>query len=200
MSGFRHEELCIRYMNFKDLLSKRKSAIRKKWFDYVIDDYPADSSDFLRKQKDRFLNPVGQTLLENIGGLLDEIILDPASETLYPYLNDIIRIKAVQNFSPSKAVSFVFLLKRVVREELESDIEKNKLAEELRSFESQLDKLAMLAFDIYMKCRETIYDIRVKEIKTLTFRLLKKADLVREVEEQISEVEAHTVLTQNIKG
>ena len=187
-------------MNFKDLLSKRKSAIRKKWFDYVINDYPADSSDFLRKQKDRFLNPVGQTLLENINGLFDEIVLDPASETLYPYLHDIIRIKAVQNFSPSQAVSFVFLLKRVVREELESDIEKNKLAEELRSFETQLDKLALLAFDIYMKCRETIYDIRVREIKTLTFRLLKKADLVREVEEQISDVEAHTVLTQNIKG
>jgi len=187
-------------MNFKDLLSKRKSAIKNKWFDYVINDYPADSSDFLRKQKDRFLNPVGQTLLENINGLFDEIVLDPASEALYPYLNDIIRIKAVQNFSPSKAVSFIFLLKRVVREELESDIEKNKLAEELRSFESQIDKLALLAFDIYMKCRETIYDIRVREIKTLTFRLLKKADLVREVEEQISEVEARTVLTQNIKG
>jgi|WetSurMetagenome_2_1015567.scaffolds.fasta_scaffold138214_3 hypothetical protein len=197
-SGMRSNTYAI--MNFKDLLSKRKSAIKNKWFDYVINDYPADSSDFLRKQKDRFLNPVGQTLLENINGLFDEIVLDPASEALYPYLNDIIRIKAVQNFSPSKAVSFIFLLKRVVREELESDIEKNKLAEELRSFESQIDKLALLAFDIYMKCRETIYDIRVREIKTLTFRLLKKADLVREVEEQISEVEARTVLTQNIKG
>ena len=187
-------------MNFKDLLLKRKSVIRKKWFDYVINDYPADSSDFLRKQKDRFLNPVGQTLLENINGLFDEIVLDPTSERLYPHLNDIIKIKAVQNFSPSKAVSFVFLLKRVVREELESDIEKNKLAEELKSFEMQLDNIALLAFDIYMKCRERIYDIRVNEIKTLTFRLLKKADLLREVEEQISDVEAHTVLTQNIKG
>ncbi len=187
-------------MNFKDLLTKRKSAIGKKWFDAVIADYPADSSDFLRKQKDRFLNPVGQTLTENINSLLDEIILDADSEKVYPYLNDIIKIKAVQNFSPSKAVSFIYLLKRVVREELESDIEKNKLTEELKSFETQIDSLALLAFDIYMKCRERIFDLRVNEIKTLTFRLLKRANVLHEVEEQISDVKAETVLTQNIKG
>jgi hypothetical protein len=187
-------------MNFKDLLAKRKSVIRKKWFDTVIDDYPADSSDFLRKQKDRFLNPVGQTLLENINSLLDEIILDAGSEKVYPYLNDIIKIKAVQTFSPSKAVSFIYLLKRVVGEELESDIEKNKLTEELESFETQLDNLTLLAFDIYMKCRERIFDLRVNEIKTLTFRLLKRANVLYEAEELISEVKAETVLTQNIKG
>jgi len=187
-------------MNFKDLLAKRKSAIRKKCFDAVIDDYPADSSDFLRKQKDRFLNPVGQTLLENINSLLDEIILNADSEKVYPYLNDIIKIKAVQDFSPSKAVSFICLLKRVVREELESDIEKNKLTEELKSFETQLDNLALLAFDIYMKYRERIFDLRVNEIKTLTFRLLKRANVLYEAEELISEVKAETVLTQNIKG
>ena len=187
-------------MNFKDLLAKRKSAIRKKWFEAVINDYPADSSDFLRKQKDRFLNPVGQTLLENINSLLDEIILNADSEKVYPYLNDIIKIKAVQDFSPSKAVSFIYILKRVVREELESDIEKNKLTEELKSFETQLDNLTLLAFDIYMKCRERIFDLRVNEIKTLTFRLLKRANVLHEVEEQISEIKAETVLTQNIKG
>jgi hypothetical protein len=187
-------------MTFKDLLSKRKSAIRKKWFDSVIDIYPDDSSDFLRKQKDRFLNPVGQNLSENINSLFDEIIQDAESETLYPYLNDIIKIKAVQNFSPSKAVSFIYLLKRIVREELESDVETNKLSEELRSFEIQLDNLALLAFDVYMKCRERIFDIRVNEIKTLTFRLLKRADLIHEVEEQLSDSGEGTVLTQKIKG
>ena len=143
---------------------------------------------------------MGQTLLENIDGLFDEIVREADSERVYPYLNDIIKIKAVQNFSPSKAVSFIYLLKRVVREELKSDIEQNKLAEELRSFETQLDNLALLAFDIYMKCRETIFDIRVKEIKTLTFRLLKKADLVREIEEHELYSGERTVITQNIKG
>ena len=187
-------------MNFKDFLSTRKSAIKKKWFNSIIDDYPADASDFLRKQKDRFLNPVGNTLDENIDGLLDEIFIDADSERVYPYLNDIIKIKAVQNFSPSKAVSFIYLLKRVVREELESDIEKNKFTDEFKSFESQLDNLALLAFDIYMKCREQIFDLRVNEIKTLTFRLLKQADLVREVEEHEAYSGDKTVITQNIKG
>jgi hypothetical protein len=187
-------------MNLKDFLSERKSKIRKKWFDSVIENYPADATDFLRKQQDRFLNPVGQTFRENIGGLLDEIILDPNSEKVYPYLNDIIKIKAVQNFSPSQAVSFIYLLKKIVREEIESDTNNSKLTDELRSFESQLDNLALLTFDVYMKCRERIFEIRVNEIKTLTFRLLKRANILHEIEEQFSDPGAETVLTKNIKG
>lgn len=186
-------------MNLNDLLVERKSTIVKRWFKSIISNYPADASNFLVKQKDRFLNPVGNTISQNIEALFDEIIHDATSEKVYPYLNDIIKIKAVQNFSPSKAVSFISLLKQVVRKELGNDIREHRLADELKAFESQLDDLTLLCFDIYMKCREMIFDIRVNEIKTMTYRLLKKANLVYEVEEQASDSETE-VLTKNIKG
>ena len=51
-----------------------------------------------------------------------------------------------------------------------------------------------------MKCRERIFELRVNEIKTMTFRLLKRANLLCEIEEHESEITAETVLTQNIKG
>jgi hypothetical protein len=187
-------------MNLKDLLLEKKSLIVEKWFNSVINTFPSDSSHFLKKQKDCFLNPVGHTISQNICGLFDEILNDAESEKVYPYLNDIIKISAVQDFFPSKAASFIYLLRQVVRDELDSDIRKHKLSEELKSFETQLDNLTFLSFDIYMKCRERIFDIRVNEIKNMTFRLLKRANLISEIEEHESDIKAETVLTKNIKG
>ncbi|MDP3048969.1 MAG: RsbRD N-terminal domain-containing protein [Thermodesulfovibrionales bacterium] len=187
-------------MNLKDLLLKKKSSIVEKWFNSIINNYPSDSSHFLKKQKDCFLNPVGHTISQNIDGLFDEILHGVESEKVYPYLDDIIKINAVQDFSPSKAASFIYLLKQVVRDELESDIRKNKLSEELKSFETQLDNLTFLSFDIYMKCRERIFELRVNEIKNMTYGLLKRANLISEIEEHESDIKTETVLTQNIKG
>src|SRR4030042_3948457 len=195
-----HKEKYKLEMNFNDLLSEKKSAIVKKWFDSILNNYPSDASNFLKKQKDGFLNPVGHTIYQSIDGLFDEILHGADFEKVYPYLNDILKIKAVQDFSPSKAVSFIYLLKQVIREELESDIAKNRFSEELKTFESQLDKLALLSFDIYMKHREKIFELRVNEIKNMTFGLLKRANLIYEVQEQASDSETETVLTQNIKG
>jgi hypothetical protein len=187
-------------MNLNDLLSEKKSSIVQKWFDAIIDNYPDDSSHFLKKQKDQFLNPIGNTISRNIEGLFDEILHDAASEQIFPFLDDVIKIHAIQDFSPSKAVSFMSLLKPVVREALGSDIARHSLSAELQSFEANIDNLTFLSFDIYMKCRERIFELRVNEIKTMTFRLLKRANLIAEVEEHESEINAETVLTQNIKG
>jgi len=187
-------------MNLKALLSEKKAAIVKKWFDLIIDNYPADASNFLKKQKNRFSNPVGHTISQGIDGLFDEILHGIDSEKLFPFLNDIIKIKAVQDFSPSKAISFVFLLKQAIREEMGSEIKKKQMSDELRLFEEQIDELALLSFDIYMKCRERIYEIKADEARRMMFRLLQKANLVCEIQEKESDLGAETVLTQKIKG
>lgn len=192
-------------MNLKGLLLEKKAAIVKKWFDLIIDNYPADASDFLKRQKNRFSNPVGHTISQGIDGLFDEILHGIDSEKLFPFLNDIIKIKAVQDFSPSKAISFVFLLKQAIREEMGSEIKKKQMSDELRLFEEQIDELALLSFDIYMKCRERIYEIKADEAKRMMFRLLQRANLICDPEfnsgqEQESVPEAETVLTQKIKG
>ena len=187
-------------MKLRELLLEKKSQIVKKWFEAIIENYPADSSNFFKNQKDRFLNPVGHTISEGIQNVFDEFLQDPDSEKIFPILNDIIKIKAVQNFPPSKAVSFLFFLKKVIREELDSEIRKGRLAEELNAFEAQIDKLILLSFDIYMKCRERIYEIKADEVRRMTFRLLQKANLICEIQAEESSPGEETVLTQKIKG
>jgi hypothetical protein len=187
-------------MNLRGLLEEKKSSIVKKWVHAIFENYPADSSNFFQKQQDRFLNPVGHTISEGVQDFFDEFLQNPDSEKIYPILNDIIKIKAVQNFPPSKALSFLFLLKKVIREEAGSEIQKNHLADELTSLELQIDRLILLSFDIYMKCRERIYEIKADEVRRMTFRLLQKANLICEIQEEGSSPAEEPVLTQKIKG
>ena len=188
-------------MTLKALLLEKKSAVTKKWLNKICSEYPVDTSQFLRGQKDRFLNPVGHTFEEVIDGLFDQLVSDtPDSEACLVLLNDIIRIKAVQEFSPLQALSFIFLLKEVLYKELGKQITQQHLFDELRSIESNIDRMALNAFNIYMKCREHIYEIRVNELKTLTSRFLRRANLTRDPGGMEPEIGSDAQLTQKIKG
>ncbi len=187
-------------MSLRGLLEENKSSIVKKWVHATFESYPSDSSNFFLKQQDRFLNPVGHTISEGIRGIFTELVENAEPEKFYPILTDIIKIKAVQDFTPSQAVSFLFLLKNVIREEVGGEVHKKHLMEELTAFESQIDQLILLSFDIYMKCRERIYEIRNNDVKRMTFRLLQRANLVCEIQEEETSPKEETVITQKIKG
>lgn len=163
------------------LLSEKTSSILDRWFDLVLETYPVDSRRFLKRQKDRFANPVGTTLSRELEGLYQEILKGVKAEEVSPILDRIVRIRAIQNFTPSQAVSFVFLLKKAVRAELEMEIRQEGLALELLEFESRVDEAALIAFEIYMKCRERVFEIRANETKNQVSRLLQKAGLMGEL-------------------
>ena len=188
-------------MNFKDLLKNRKTAIVKKWFHATADRYPSPASNFIKGQADSFHNPVGHTLAEGVEGLFDGLLQDDAnSERFFPYLNDIIKIKAVQDFSPSNAISFIFLLKPIIREEIAKEKNGKNFSDDLSSFESQIDGLALLSFDIYMKCRERIFEIKTEEVKRFTSGLLKRANLICDIRDQEPETGSESVITEKIEG
>ncbi|KJR46459.1 hypothetical protein UF75_3173 [Desulfosporosinus sp. I2] len=48
-------------------------------------------------------------------------------------------------------------------------------------FESEIDELALYAFDTFVKCREQLYELKTDELKRMTFTLLKKANLMAEI-------------------
>jgi hypothetical protein len=166
-------------MNLKEHLTEKKSAILKKWFNTIAETYPVDTSDFLKKQKAQFTNPVGYTLAEGTEGLFDGLLKGLLPEEVSLFLDSTVRIRAIQDFAPSEAVSFIFQLKSVVRQELGNEILRQQgIAEELLVFESAVDDLALFAFDLYMKCREKIYELKANEARNMTFRLLQQAKLI----------------------
>lgn len=164
-------------MNFKSQLIAKKSAILKKWFNAVADTYPGNTASFLKKQKAQFTNPVGYTLAEGLEGLFDALLKGMIPDTVSTFLDSIIRIRAIQEFTPSEAVAFIFQLKKIVREELGNEIARQQ-ENELAAFDSSIDDLVLYSFDIYMKCREKIYDLKANEARNMTFRLLQQAKLI----------------------
>lgn len=160
----------------ESLLLKNRAAILKRWFDLIIETYPADTAEFLKREKDRFLNPVGCSIAQEIGTIYEELIRATDSEKLAQSLDNIVKIRAVQDFSPSQAIAFVFLLKRAIREELE--MQENGAVRQLLDFESRIDELALLAFDTYTRRRERIYEIRANEIRGRTAILLERMNLM----------------------
>lgn len=159
-------------MRLIDLLREKRAIILQRWFDLICESYPPETSNLLKNEKNRFTNPVGYAISDGIEGLLRGLLDEmdsKADDIRAPFLDNIIRIRAVQDFTPSQAISFIFLLKNVIREELKTKIHENGIAKELFTLESRIDGLALLSFDIYMKCREKIYELRVNELKKRMF-------------------------------
>lgn len=165
-------------MKLEKLLAQKKTAIIKKWFDLVVDTYPADTSRFLKSQKDPFANPVGGTTRRGLESLLDELRQGFDCEAAAASLDPIIRIRAVQDFTPSEATGFILSLKSIIRDILSPSLQDNELSEEFRAFEYRIDTLCLLAFDIYVKCREKIFQIKATEQQNRVFKAFEKAGLV----------------------
>jgi hypothetical protein len=171
-------------MDLNSYLEKERNAIIKKWVSCVIETYAPETATLLKKESNQFANPVGHTLLHGIQAVYDEFLHSMDPEKLSPHLDRIIRIRAVQDFTPAQAISFILSLKQIVRNELEQDIHQNQVSStELVAFEARVDELALLAFNIYVQCRERLAEVRLNELKNRTFRLLQKADLLAEFPE-----------------
>jgi hypothetical protein len=165
-------------MSLEKLLVKNKSTILSRWFDSILETYPSDTKEFLRTKKDRFDNPVAHRISSGIEGIFEQILNDAKVEDASPFLDKVIRVRAVQDFTPSQALAFIFDLKTLVIEEIVGDTRGGQLSEELRMFERKIDQMGLLAMDIYMKCREEIYELRVNEVKRSVSRLIERANKI----------------------
>jgi hypothetical protein len=152
-------------MSLKNLLNKKKGALVAKWFDRVLDTYPLEVQGLFRQQGDRFANPVGSTILESLEGLFAELLGKGDFVRIRSLLDGILRIRAIQNFSPSQAVVFLPLLKGVLKGEIGEEVRQNRLLEEWLEVESRIDDFLLLAFDIYMECREKVHQLKTRELR-----------------------------------
>lgn len=181
----------------RSLIEEKKPIIIQKWFDAIMDTYPADTSGFLRKQKDQFRNPVGYTITQSIDQIFTALLQDKERTEMNDFLTDIIKVRAVQEFTPSQALGFIFPLKKIIREELGVTIEERQYSKALLALYEKIDELALSSFDIYSQCREQLYELKVMEFKNMTSRLLKKANLVSELpDEEPNDKELNAKITR----
>lgn len=140
-------------------LAEKKRLISSEWLQRVLQTYPDESCRLLRFEKDPFRNPVGHALREGLPVLVEEILGGMRRDRIVPVLDSIVRIRAVQDFTAGQAVSFVFLLREVVRKHLRDNEDAREAAEK------RIDELAVFAFDIFMTCREKLWEIKANEFR-----------------------------------
>lgn len=166
-------------MNLAIELAKKKQGIVKEWFEETISSYPEDTSRFLKSQKDPFANPVGQTTHQGLLALFDAVVSGSDRETIVSFLDPIIRIRAVQSFTPSKATGFIFSLKGIVRRCLRPDSLRD-YSDEIFQLESRIDAVGLMGFDIYFNCREKITNFKATETRDRIYSAFRRAGLIVE--------------------
>ncbi len=164
--------------SLKGLIEKKKKDIIHRWFEATLQTYAPDTVRFYKDQKDAFANPVGSATSNGLPIILDQLLNDFDSDVIKSHLDPIIRIRAVQDFTAAQDTAFVFGLKEILRECLADELQDTARLKELAAFESRIDQLGLVAFDVYMECREKVYEIAANETRNQTFRAFKRAGLI----------------------
>ena len=160
----------------QNFLKQNRESILQKWLDQTINTYEPEMVRFLKREKNQFSNPVRNTIVTSLEKIFDGI-LNGIGVDEYHGLEEMIKLRAVQEFSPSEALSFLFDLKKIIRKELINSDQKDEIITETCLFDEKFDTLFSLAFDVYSDCRMKIHEIKMAEIKSRSqraFEILQK--------------------------
>lgn len=164
---------------FKEILRAHERELLAGWFEQMMQSYPVEARKYFKKINSDFTNPVGANLYHSLEKLLHTLLSDaPDADAVNESVYMILRIKAVQEVLPSQAVSFVPALKQVVEQVCGKALkEADASFQEWLDFYSDLDTVALYAFDNYSESRELIYKMRLDQIRQ-TNDILVRAQLV----------------------
>ena len=153
-------------MDLAEAFRNYEEKIVSQWVDYTLSSYK--SSTFFKKGTDKFANPVGGNTREALSELYRLLTKNADPKEFIAPLDQIMRIRSIQDFSASEAVAPIHAVKHITREILAKDSERKQCIADLYDFEFAVDMAVLAAFDLYMQCREQLYKVRIKEIKTGT--------------------------------
>ena len=150
-------------MSIAELIDRQKVDILKNWHQSIINTYPKGASNFLNETKNKFANPIGYTINKSLPSILDAVIYNDLSEAAKNSLDAIIRIRAVQDFEPSQALSFINSLKAIIYSEISGDIKTDKDFLEVLKLEKIFNTIFDFSINLYVSFREKVYEIKANE-------------------------------------
>lgn len=157
-----------------DRLKLRRENIIKKWKEKALENYLHSAFRSLGNEKDRFGNPVVYNISHGLETIFDELVAQARTAKTNEALEDIIKIKSLQVEKPSEAVEFIVCLKDIVKDQIESgEVDRT----ELLDLHKSIDRLALDGFDLFMKSRKKINEIRIKKIQKRSYNLLQRAGM-----------------------
>lgn len=157
----------------KNLPAQTRTSILNSWIEAIHATYPENSANFIKLGKDRFQNPMGHTISASATAIIEGLAAEREAVDLVTPIEELIKVRAIQDFTPGEAVGIFFLLKGIVRQELETED-----PQQLALFDALMDRLILQAFNSYTRCREKLHQIRVDEINRRTSKLMERLDRI----------------------
>lgn len=163
-------------MKVIDVFRAHKAEIVAQWTESVFSTYPFATTGFLRTKEDPFGNPVAHMTREAAGALYDAVIGESVTvEGTRAALDRFVKLRAVQQFTPSQGLGVFCLMKPIMRKVVLPELEARKKLADYLDVESRIDSLTLLAFDMYMKDREILAESRITEIRNQHAQLARWA-------------------------
>ena len=151
-------------MTLTEALQRHKKNILSLWIERTLDSYT--SPGFFKKAKDPFANPVGANTSQALEKIFELLIDNAEAEAYTEPLDQMIRMRAVQSFTPAQAVAPLLELKWVIKQIFKNDSEVSDLLDDMDEFDCEVDRIALAGFNNYVECREQLYRCRINELKS----------------------------------
>jgi hypothetical protein len=170
-------------INFNSPILDKRTKIIDEWYDIMVSSLFNGETNYILHEKDHFINPSGIILREALSDIFafffEKVNIDDISVSLEKF----IKLLAVNKNGVENVLGTFFTLRDKIIENWRSLSFSNNVNEELSTIQSYFDKLILRVFTFYLTAREKIYEIRVNEIKRLTFSLLRNKGLIEKIPE-----------------
>ena len=142
----------------------------EEWLACTIGTYPEQTRRLLREDRDSFRNPVGHTLGVSLRGLTEELCGGFDRARVTAWLDAVVRLRAVQDFSSADAVGFVALAQDAAHRVFENG-SLGLSPGALDVLGARIEDMAAIAADLFNRCREEIHAIGARAARRRVFVL-----------------------------
>ncbi len=158
-------------MKFIEFIKENRSGLVDEWFKWLISHYPEPSRVYISKKEEAFTNPVGYSLYQNVGKILDGLSIgDAESKEFQESIKEIIKIRSIQGLELWLAVNiFEFLWREYLKD---SDSSLNR--EDLLSSMDFYHRLLSICISKFVEIKETIAEIQKNEIRNRYGKILER--------------------------
>ncbi len=165
-------------MSLAAFLEKSRTDLVARWVGTANAVYPFAAVGFLRTRKDPFANPAGGRA-DHLAELLFDAVLGLKHDgaALAAALEEFVRVRAVQDMPAERSLAVIFAYTGIFRAFL---TERNKTPEaqaytELLRMETRQNAVALSAFGMYARARETLFTAQLEDTRRRHSQILRLA-------------------------
>ncbi len=161
-------------MRLQALVVERRAELLARWRALILDRSPHPGKVGVTGPTDPFHDPVGVALWRTTAALVEALSSDQASAAAATCLDELVRIRSVQEVSAPDAVRFVFQLRTALHDVLGAELA-GAAPEQRAALDGRVDALALQAFDAYTRAREKLAELRAREVVSRSYVLVERA-------------------------